>query len=549
MAEDRITQILRRWKFLQGEKGPWSQHWEDLARVLQPGRMGFTSQVTEGGRRTDDIYDGTPMQARRGLANSIGGMLRPQGLPETKMKAENEEINELEEAQAWLADSEERLRNSFDNPHSRFRQASGEVDNDLATFGTAIMFIGESISRNRLIFQSLHLKDATIAFDEEQQPESLFHERLWPLRQVAARFGENKLSDQSRKKLQDTPDAKIQVLHIVHPRKEGKKEALMAKSLPIEDLWLEVEAKHELSVGGFHEFPFIVPRWDTSSGEDYGRSPGMIALPDADTLQAMGETILIAGQRAADPPLAVPNDGSFDAVNTFPGGLAYYDIETAIALRGRNPFMPIESGTNLPITRDMQTDTRSQVWAAFFRNVMNLPIGGPKMTATEVIAHKEEFIREMGPIFGRLESDYDAPMNERAFMVQLRAGGFLPIPPILQGQNIKFEFDSPVKRIRQQIEASAARIWAAEMIELGQVKPGAIDLINEDELGRFSAEALGIPKKIVNSQEKVIATREARAQAQAEQSQAIALQQVAELAKTGAQVDESLAKSSAQVVE
>ena len=549
MAEDRITQILKRWQVLQGEQSLWSQHWEDLARVLQPRRMGFASTVTEGERRTDDIYDGTPMQARRGLANSVGGMLRPQGLPEIKIKTEDEAINEMEEARAWMADSELRLRKGFDNPHAHFRQASGEIDDDLVTFGTAVMFIGESITRNRLIFQSMHLKDSAIAFDEEQRPESLFHVRLWPLRQVAARFGEEALSENSRKKLADAPDEKIRILHVVHPRKNGKQGALLAKSLPIEDLWLEIEAKHELSVGGFHEFPFIVPRWDTSSGENYGRSPGMIALPDADTLQAMGETILIAGQRAADPPLAVPNDGTFDAVNTFPGGLSYYDIETATALRGRSPFFPIESGTNLPIARDMQTDVRTQIWAAFFRNVMNLPVEGPKMTATEVIARKEEFMREMGPIFGRLESDYTAPMVERAFMVMLRGRAFLPIPRVLQGKDIRFEYDSPVKRIRMQIEASAAKMWAEEMLAIGQVKPEAIDLINVDELGRFGAEALGVPTKIINSVEKVEELRAARAQAQAEQNQMAALSQVAEIAKTGAAADASMAKAGAQGVE
>lgn len=549
MAEDRFTTIIKRWKYLQGENSYFLQHCEDLAHVLQPRRLGFTSTTQEGERRNDDIYDGTPMQARRGLANSIGGMLRPQGLPEIKIKTEDEGLNEMEEARVWLNDSELRLRKGFDNPHARFRQASGEVDDDLVTFGAASMFVGESVTRKRLLFQTMHLKDVVVAFDEEGRPEALFHSRQWPVRQVAARFGETKLSEASRKKLEDTPDAKIVVLHVVHPRKEGRPNALMAKNLPFEDLWLEVDAKHELSVGGFHEFPIIFPRWDTSSGETTGRSPGMIALPDSETLQAMGETILIAGQRAADPPLAVPNDGTFDAINTFPSGLSYYDVETAAALRGRSPFFPIESGTNLPIARDMQMDTRSQVWAAFFRNVMNLPVAGPKMTATEVIARKEEFIREMGPIFGRLESDYTAPMVERAFMVMLRANAFLPIPKDLQGQDIRFEYDSPVKRIRQQIEAAAAKMWVEEMLVLGQVKPEAIDLINVDGYARFGADALEVPKQIVNSAEKVEELRAARAQAEAEQNQMAALSQVAEIAKTGAAADASMAKAGAQGVE
>lgn len=531
---DKITRILKRWEQRRGEKSQWHSHYEDLARVMLPRRMGFSSTQIEGERRTDDIFDGTPMQAARGLANAVGGLLRPQGIPDVKMKAEDDNINAMEEAKEWLEDSEERLKNAFNNPKARFRHAAGETDLDIVVLGTAVLFTGESNKRNHLLFQSVHLKDATPCFSDEGAPDGMFRLRRMPIRHVAERFGEDKLSERVRESLKSTPDKKIEVLHAVLPRENYREDALLAKNLPFMDLWIELDAKHELSEGGFHEFPFIVPRWDTSSGEDMGRSPGMIALPDADTLQAMGETILIAGQRAADPPLAVPNDGSFDAINTFPGGLAYYDVESAVAVRG-SPFFPIESGTNLPITRDMQHDTRNQIFAAFFRNVLNLPVEGPQMTATEIIQRKEEFIREIGPTFGRLETDYTAPMVERAFMIMLRAGAFQPIPEVLQGENIRFEYDSPVKRIRQQIEATAAKQWAAELLELGKVKPEAVDLINVDELGRFAAESMDVPRKIVNGKDVVAEIRLQRQEAMQAQQQAMAIQQMAEIAKTGAE--------------
>lgn len=496
--------------------------------------MGFTSTVIEGERRTDDIFDGTPMQAARGLANAVGGFMRPNGLPQVEVVAEEDALNSSGEVQEWLADSKDRLSNAFNNPKARYRQTSAEFDQDLVVFGTAVQFIGESKQRNHLLFQSLHLKDITPIFGEEGVMEGMYHLRRWALRQVAARFGDKSLSENSLKLLKDNPDKKIEVLHCVVPRKEYKQGAMLSKNMPIADLWIEIDAKHQLAVGGFHEFPFVGARWDTSSGEDFGSSPGMIALPDADTLQAMGETILIAGQRAADPPLFAPNDGAMDAPNSFPGGLSYYDVETATAMRG-NPFFALESGTNLPITRDMQSDTRQQIFAAFFRNVLNLPIQGPQMTAAEIHARKEEFMREVGPMFGRYETEKTAPENERAFMIMLRAGAFAPIPKALQGRNVGFTYDSPIKRIRQQIEAAAARMWAMEMIELGEVKPEAIDLINVDELGRFAAESLSIPNRIINSRETVESIRAERAEAMAADKQAQGIAMAAEVAKTGAE--------------
>ena len=527
-----FEELISRWRKLQGEKSKWHSHFDDLARVMLPRRLGFASATSDGERRNDDVFDGTPMQAARSLANAIGGIIRPEGLPKVEMKTDEDALNDMDEVKDWLSDSEEKLKNGFNNPHARFRQASGELDQDLVVFGTAVMFVNEAPRQNRLYFQSLHLKDATPFFSEHGAAEGMFLKRRLTGRQMLARFGRDKLSDRTGEIADKSPDDKIDVLHAVIPRKEAKAHALLSKDLPFADIWVELDAKHKLSESGFHEFPFIVPRWDTSSGEDMGRSPGMIALPDADTLQAMGETILIAGQRAADPPLFAPNDGSFDAINSFPGGLSYYDVETAVAVRG-NPFFPLESGTNLPITRDMQQDMRLQVMAAFFKNVLNLPVEGPQMTATEVNQRKEEFIRELGPIFGRLETDYTAPMVERAFMIMLRGGAFKAIPEILQGRDIRFEYESPVKRIRQQIEAAAARLWVQETLTIGQVIPDVIDLVNFDEYGRFAAESLGIPRKIVNGQEQVQQIRLARQEAMQEQQQAMALREGLDIAKMG----------------
>ena len=536
----RITDILRRWKKLKADKSEWHQHYDDLARIYLPRRLGFATTRVVGERRTQALYDSTPMQAARGLANSIGGMMRPEGLPEVTMQTDNDQINNDEEAKTWLNDSQERLKNAFNNPKARFRQASSEKDLDLVVFGNAPMFIGES--RNGLMFQSVYLRDVTPFFNDEGSIEGMHRERKFTLRQAAARFGKNKLSEVAREKLEKAPDDCIEILHVVLPRAETKLNPLLAIDLPFADLWIEIEAKVVLSEGGFHEFPYIFPKFDTTSGENLGRSPAMIALPDGDTLQAMGETILVAGQRAADPPLAVPNDGSFSAYNTFPGGLVYYDLEAAEAVRG-NPFFPIESGMNLPITRDMQRDTRDQVWSAFFRNILNLPVEGPQMTATEVVQRKEEFIREIGPTFGKLETDDTAPTVERAFMIMLRSGGFAPIPEILQGANIRFEYNSPVKRIRQQVDAAAARIWAEETILLAQSKPEALDRINADELVKFSAEAANIPKQIVNSDEAVAQIREQRAEAEAAAQQAAMLQAGVSTLKEGADAEEKLTRN------
>jgi len=536
----KIENVLRRWKKLKGRKSEYHEHFEDLARVMLPTRMGFSTTIVPGQRRNQDTFDGTPMQAARGLANAIGSLMRPQGFPEFGIVTDRDELNAQEESLVWLDDTKRRMLDAFSNPKARFLHSSSEKDRDVVVFGTGSMFIGETDTS--LLFQTQHLKDVTPMFDEEGTAVGNFIYRKMTIRNAAAFFGGiEKMSRQTQERFKEEPDGNLDILHAVLPRKDATG-GVLSQNMPFMDLWLEIDEKHKVKESGFHEFPFILPRFDTSSGEDMGYSPGMIALPDSDTLQAMGETILVAGQRAADPPLAVPNDGSFSAINTFPGGLAYYDADIAKELGG-NPFFPIESATNLPISRDMQRDTRDQVFAAFFRNVLQLPVEGPQMTATEVIERKEEFIREIGPTFGKLDSDDTAPTVERVFMIMLRGGGFAPIPEILGGQNIRFEYESPAKKVRKQVEATAARLWAQEVIEMSAVRPEVLDRLNVDEYAKMSAEAKGIPHKLINSDETVQEIREGRAQQQAQAAEMDAIGQMAELSKTGADAANKMAQA------
>lgn len=539
-SKSEIKKVIQRYNDLESAKSHWNTHWDDLAHVMLPRRRGFTNAGTPGDQRAEDIFDSTPMMSARSFGNGLGTFLRPDNEDWIHPRIVDPSISRDEQAREWLQDTRKRLSDAIYAPKSRFRQATGEVDMDLVVFGTGLIFTGETSDMRNLLFQSIDLREAIPVYNEEGNLEGMFRKRRMPLRHLIQKFGQDgkrlgkgQFSDKTKKLIEKEKwDEKIEILHAVLPRNpsEVSPAPIFSNKMPFTDQWIEVGEDHEIFNGGYMELPFAAPRWDTSSGEDYGRSPGMIALPDANTLQAMDETILVAGQKAADPPLMAPNDGSFSEIYAVPGGIGYYDVETATQLGG-NPFFPLQSGVNLPITRDMQVDKRQQVMMAFFQNVLNLPINGPQMTATEVIARKQEFVRELGPVMGRLESDYTAPIIERAFNVMLRAGGFAPIPPVLQGQDIVFQFESPVNKIREQVEAAAARLWAEETLALAQFDPDIVDLPNLDEIARMDADAKGLPARVVRPRSEVEDIRKQRQQAQQAQMQAAMMNQGADTAE------------------
>lgn len=536
-----VESTIKMWELHKKRKEMYHPIWEELARVHLPRRSGFTSEIQPGESLNDSIFDGTPMRGARGLGNNVGFFLRPENQDWLFMRMEDEEINKTDEAKFWIEDTRNRLIREMMNPKARFRQATGEVDVDLVVFGTGLLWIGENRDLTNLLYRSLHLKDTVIVYDDEGAPNGFFWEWRPTIRQALHKFPENRFSKETRDKINANKiDEPITILQAVLPRKNFIPNSLLAKNLPFSEEWIEKDTKHVIVESGYHEFPVVAPRWDTTSGEDYGRSPAMVALPDSNTLQAMGETILVSGQRAADPPLMAPNDGSFSAINTFPGGISYYDVQTASSLGG-NPFFPLQSGVNLPITRDMQVDTREQVLAAFFKNILNLPISGPQMTATEVIQRKDEFIREVGPVFGRFESDYTTPLVERTFNVLLRAGAFLPIPDILAGQNLEFQFESPISKIREQIRATAMKLFIAEKVELAAAlgDPSILDLIDMDEATRIDADSISLPNGVLRPRQAVEELRAARQEAQQQAEALAAAQQAADIGKTVADAEAS----------
>ena len=75
MADNRARDLLDRHARLKAERSVWERHWQQLAEVMLPKRAEFTAPSMPGEKRTAEIYDGTPMLARRGLATAIDGLL------------------------------------------------------------------------------------------------------------------------------------------------------------------------------------------------------------------------------------------------------------------------------------------------------------------------------------------------------------------------------------------------------------------------------------------------------------------------------------------
>lgn len=526
-ADDYIA----RWKAMDTARGNFAQHWQELAEVLLPQRASFTTQTQPGDKRTVEMLDSTPYQARRDLASAMHAMLFPTHSRWFNIKPVDDELEDNDDAGLWLDDVEKRMWSAIYDPRARFAAATGEAIDDLITFGTNDVFIGTNDAGDRLQFRAHHLKDCWIAENRDGEIDTQYLQRNLTARQAVQMGYESQKIKEALQKNQ--PETLCQYLHVVMPRQDRDSQRRDNRNMPFVHAVIDVKEQKIVEESGFEEFPFAVARWETAAEEVYGRSPAMIALPDIKTLMAMRRSTLLAAELATFPPVAMPSSTTIGQDSFFPGGTMIYDM-AEVAGNPRNAIYPVVSGANIPLGLDMENQTREMIRGAFLKTVLNLPVDGPQMTATEILQRREEFMRMVGPTFGRQEQDFVGRIVSRVFGIMSRAGAFLPPPDVLNGRRVQFEFKSAVQEAQKRINVAAASATFEQVLPLAQYKPEIMDNFDADAIARFMAEANGMPHKLLVGQDQVAAIRQARAQAMAAQAAMAAGTQVAEAAGAAA---------------
>jgi hypothetical protein len=517
---DKAKNLLKRYDRLKSQRQNWESHWQEVADYMQPRKADVTKTRSKGDKRTELIFDGSPLQSVELLAASLHGMLTNPSTPWFSLRFKQNDMENEDEAKEWLEDATEVMYTAFNK--SNFQQEIFELYHDLITFGTAAMFIEED-DEDILKFSTRHINEIFIAENDKGRIDTVFRKFSLSARAVIQKFGD--VSINIATKANKDPYEEVEIMHAVYPRSDFDPKKQDKQNMPFESVYLDAESGHELSVSGFREFPFVVPRYLKASHEIYGRSPAMTALPDVKMLNEMSKTTIKSAQKQVDPPLLVPDDGFMLPVRTVPGGLNFYRAGT------RDRIEPLNIGANTPLGLNMEEQRRNSIRNAFYVNQLMMQ-SGPQMTATEVIQRNEEKMRLLGPVLGRLQSELLKPLIDRAFALILRKNLFRPAPEFLAGQDIEIEYVSPLAKAQKSTELSSIMRAIEILGSLSNVAP-VFDHINMDKLVRHLTDIVGVPQKILKPQSELNAERQQAAQQQEQMQQ---MQQVQQLAEAGGKV-------------
>ncbi len=521
MAQSEKAKILlSRFDRLKTQRQNWESHWQEVADYMQPRKADVTKTRSKGDKRTELIFDSSPLQSVELLSASLHGMLTNPSTPWFSLKFKSEGMEGEDEAKEWLESATEVMYSAFNQ--SNFQQEIFELYHDLITFGTAAMFIEEDDEDN-IKFSTRHINEMYISENDKGRIDTVFRKFRISARAAIQKFGS--VSTNIAVIAKKDPYEEVEILHAVYPREDFNPKKQDTENMKFESVYLDASSGDELSVSGFREFPFVVPRYLKASHEIYGRSPAMTALPDVKMLNEMSKTIIKSAQKQVDPPLLVPDDGFMLPVRTVPGGLNFYRAGT------RDRIEPLNIGANNTLGLNMEEQRRNSIRNAFYVNQLMMQ-NGPQMTATEVIQRNEEKMRLLGPVLGRLQSELLKPLIDRVFAILMRRNLFAQAPEFLSGQEIEIEYVSPLAKAQKSTELSSIMRAIEILGSLSNVAP-VFDHINMDKLVRHLTGIVGVPQKILKPQAELNAERQQAAQQQEQMQQ---MQQVQQLAEAGGKV-------------
>ena len=532
---DKFDYIKKRLNSMQGVRGTWEDHWQEILDYVMPRKADIVTKRTRGEKRAEVLFDSTAITASNLLAASLQGTLTSPSLQWFHINIRNKQFNENREVQLWLEDSANKMYDVFNQ--SNFNTEVHELYLDLVTIGTGALFVEEDkkgFLEGGIHFSTLHIAEFYIQENTKGYVDTLYRKYKLTARQAVQEFGIDNVGQKITEAVKDKPDKMFNFIHAVEPLEDYERSMGKAETkLPFHSCHVCEEDKMVVRAGGYKEFPYLVPRWSKATGEIFGRSPSYNALPDIKTLNKAVEIGLRAWSKAIDPPLLVQDDGVIGRVRMTPGGITVVRNDAAV--------QPFQSGANFALTDMKENQLRQAIRQAYYSDQLQLQ-EGPQMTATEVQVRYELMQRLLGPTLGRFQSEFLNPLIERVFGIMYRADCFIDAPEIVIGESIDVEYVGPLARSQRMEEAVAVERLYQLAMQVAQIDPNILQIINHDKAIRLRAELLGVPKTVLKGEDEVEAEREAAALQQMMQQQMMVEQHQADVAAKQAKTATEFAK-------
>lgn len=498
--------------------------WKLLSEFINPYRGRFSEDSRDEGRRRDyKLLDPYPMQAHRKCAAGLHSGLTSPSRPWFELSLHDTELAEFHTAKRWLDECQEIMMGIY--ARSNVYNMLQQVEAELTQFGTAAALMLQDYD-TAIRARTYTCGEYVGGVDAQGRVVRFGHKFKLNAVQMVDAFGYDVCTAAVQEAYHnDNLSTLFEVDMLIEKNPRYDPDGLALGNFPWRSTYWQPEADDKfLRVSGFHECPFLMPRWNMIANSIYGYGPGHDALGDCMQIQKMEKMKLRLLEHDANPPLQVPSGVA--SVSRIPGS------QTEVPMTSMGQIQPLFSTKgNVQEIVGAIGEKRQLIGQAFYNDlfVMISSTDNPQMTAREVAERHEEKLLMLSPALEQMHNEVLAPLTRRNFEIGLRNGLFPPMPEELKGQesNIKVDFVSLLAQAQKMVASPAIERTVAFAGNLSGPVPEILDNIDMDAVLREHARLNGAPEIILRSEEEV---KEIRAQRQQQQQQQQQMAQAAAMA-------------------
>lgn len=523
MSADAVA-ICRRHANLKTARQPHEQGWQECFDYTFPERShnlnGSMILPQDATSKKVRILDDTAADSARILASGIVSGTTPAnslwfGLEAGQTTAEEQQDDESK----WLDQS---ARIIYANIHAaNFDAAAYECMIDLVDAGWFVLYVDEA-KEGGYNFEQWPIGQCFVsASTPGGMIDTISREVELTVEQVVSKYGIDKVSRQVAEAYNaEKFDEKVTLIQQIYPRGIFAVGGRMAKNLPFASVHVELATKTVLLESGYHEFPCVCPRWMLVPGTAYATGPMSQALGSIRTINDI-KALELANLDLATAGMWIAEDDGILNPRTVKVGPRKVIVANSV-----DSMKELKSGSDFNVTFTAEDRLQAAIRKAMLADQLQ-PQDGPAMTATEVHVRVQLIRQLLGPIYGRLQAEYLQPLITRCFGLAYRAGVLGRAPESLMAGGYVVKYISPLARAQRLEDVTAMDRFETALMMEAQADQGVLDLYDFEEAGRERSKFLGVPQKLIRSQDDVDRIRKTKQQAMQDQQQQQMQQQVA----------------------
>ena len=515
-AKDLVGQVLNTHQQMKSARGNFDTLWQKVSERVLPNYSDFIMQWADGQRRTNLVFESTPVLALEHFCAALESMLCPATQRWHTLRPSDPKYWGDAGIAQWcdaVTDTLFRIRYA---PKANFQSQVHEVFAQIGAFGTGPLMVDDVVGFG-MRYRCLHLAE-TLGLENAAGVIDIVH-RKYQMTATAALDAEKRgifepdsLPPIIRASAKTQPTQKFWFLHAVYPDPEHNPKS--RASQPFKSVHIAQDARCLLKESGYHTQPILMPRYRVNSRETYGRGPGVDVLPDILMLNEMAKTNIRGRQRAAAPPILLADDGTMAAFDMRSDALNY----GTLSADGKPLVTTMQTGANFESTVEFMNESRKLIERAFLVDIFSI-LADPnqQMTATEVLQRAQEKGQLLAPIIGRIQSELFGPLITRELDIANRAG-LLPPPPQKLARDgavdLEVVYESELQVSQRKSKALAVAAVLQQATPLMNIDPTVAKSINPKRTLAIIADANGAPAAMLNTPEEDATQEEALQQQQ-----------------------------------